>query len=74
MNQENLIEKTKQFNFDYASTEFFNEYKHSFKYFSKLWNEKAMQQFNKLYESYPYYNFKNNFHRIAEPDTNNIEK
>lgn len=55
---ENLIEKAKWFNFDYTSTEFIMEYKHYFKYGSKLWDEKAMQQFNKLYQSYPYYDFK----------------
>jgi hypothetical protein len=59
--KENLIEKAKRFNFDYTSTEFTTEYKHCFKYGSKLWDEKAMQQFNKLYQSYPYYNFKINF-------------
>ncbi len=67
--QENLIEKAKQYNFEYTSTAFSTEYKHSFKYGSKLWDEKAMQQFNKLYESYPYYNFKMNFLFIAEQDT-----
>jgi hypothetical protein len=67
--QENLIEKAKQFNFEYTSTAFSTEYKHSFKYGSKLWDEKAMQQFNKLYESYPYYNFKMNFLFIAEQNT-----
>lgn len=67
--QENLIEKAKQYNFEYTSTAFSTEYKHSFKYGSKLWDEKAMQQFNKLYESYPYYNFKMNFLFIAEQET-----
>lgn len=72
--QENLIEKAKPFNFDYASSEFLSEYKHCFKYGSKLWDEKAMQQFNTLYESYPYYEFKINFYLIAEPSAKNIEK
>lgn len=72
--QENLIEKAKRFNFDYVSTEFITEYKHYFKYGSKLWDEKAMQQFVKLYESYPYYDFKINYYQIAEPNINNVEK
>ncbi|MEZ4776915.1 MAG: hypothetical protein R3D00_27320 [Bacteroidia bacterium] len=67
--QENLIEKAKRFNFDYTSTEFITEYKHYFKYGSKLWDEKAMQQFNMLYQSYPYYNFKTNYYLIAEPES-----
>jgi hypothetical protein len=58
---ENLIEKAKHFNFDYKSTEFKMEYKHHFNYNSKLWDEKAMDQFNKLYQSYPYYDFKIKF-------------
>jgi hypothetical protein len=72
--KENLIEKAKRFNFDYITTEFITEYKHCFKYSSKLWDEKAMQQFDKLYESYPYYDFKINYYQIAEPNINNVEK
>jgi hypothetical protein len=72
--KENLIEKAKRFTFDYVSTEFITEYKHSFSYGSKLWDEKAMQQFNALYHSYTYYDFKINFYIIAEPDTKNIER
>ncbi len=67
--EENLIEKAKRFNFDYTSTEFITEYKHYFKYGRKLWDEKAMQQFNKLYQSYPFYDFKINHYLIAEPDS-----
>jgi hypothetical protein len=72
--QENLIEKAKRFNFDYTSTKFITEYKHCFKYGNKLWDEKAMEQFNMLYLSYPYCDFKIDYYLIAEPDINNVEK
>lgn len=72
--QENLIEKTKSFDFEYITTEAVSSYTHYFKYKNKLWDEKAMQQFNALYQSYPYYDFKINFYIIAEPDINNVEK
>jgi hypothetical protein len=58
--KENLIEKAKQYNFNYISSEFITEYKHYFKYGNKLWDEVAMSQFNKLYQSYPYIDFKIN--------------
>jgi hypothetical protein len=69
--QENLIEKVKQFDFEYKTTEVVSSYTHYFSYKNKLWDEKAMQQFNKLYQTYPYYDFKIDFYINAEPD---IEK
>ena len=70
----NKCEKTKSFDFEYITTEAVSSYTHYFKYKNKLWDEKAMQQFNALYQSYPYYDFKINFYIIAEPDINNVEK
>lgn len=72
--QENLIEKAKKFDFEYITTEAVSSYTHFFKYKNKLWDEKAMQQFNKLYQSYPHYDFKIDFYIIAEPAINKIEK
>lgn len=71
--QENLIEKAKQFGFEYLNTEAVSSYTHYFNYKNKLWDEKAMQQFNMLYQSYPYYDFKINFYINAEPDIKNVE-
>ena len=72
--QENLIEKAKQFGFDYLTTEAVSSFTHFFKYENKLWDEQAMQQFNAFYQSYPFYDFKINFYVMAEPDTKSIEK
>lgn len=71
---DNLIEKVKQFDFEYKTTEVLSSYKHYFCYKQKLWDEKAMQQFNNLYQSYPYCDFKIDFYIIAEPDKKDIEK
>lgn len=71
---ENLIEKAKQFDFDYLNTEAVSSYTHYFNYKNKLWDEVAMSQFNKLYQSYPFYDFKFNFYIIAEPDKDKLEK
>jgi hypothetical protein len=71
---DNLIEKVKQFDFEYKTTEVVSSYTHYFFYKNKLWDEKAMQQFNKLYQSYPYCDFKIDFYIIAEPDIKDIEK
>lgn len=66
--QENLIEKAKQFGFEYLTTKMASSYTHYFHYENKLWDEKAMQQFNQLYQSYPYYDFKINFYVDVETD------
>ena len=72
--QENLIEKAKQFDFVYINTEAVSSYTHFFSYKNNLWDEVAMSQFNKLYQSYPFYDFKINFYIIAEPDIDELEK
>jgi hypothetical protein len=66
--QENLLEKAKKIDFEYITTEAVSSYTHYFQYKNKLWDEKAMQQFNALYQSYPYYDFKIDFYIIAEPE------
>ena len=72
--QEHLVEKAKQFDFEYVATEAVSSYTHYFRYKNKLWDENAMEQFNKLYQSYPYYDFKIDFYINTEPDRHEVEK